>query len=201
VPDEAIKQLTAAIFESDFAKVYDPPLTIAQFDLLPEFPRHPGALAYLASKTPISQDEINNAVLYMTGVAAWLTVIPGLVFLIRRPLSRRIRQMSSLRAYIVQVTDVEAQLVMWEESGEASLTRPRELHRKLARLKLEAMDMYKQGRVEDPNLLEGFLAHVSDLRTHLDSTINAGSLDRPFVAVNEAPDGTERPVPRPVEVG
>jgi TRAP-type uncharacterized transport system substrate-binding protein len=173
VPDQAIRQLTAAVFESDFAKVYDPPLTTKQLDLLPEFPWHPGALAYVASKSPISQDMINNAVLYMTGIAAWLTVIPGLIFLVRRPLSRRLRQMSSLKDYVYQVTDVEAQVFDWEESGSESLARPLELRRKLVRLKLEAMDLYKQGRIEDPNLLEGFLAHITDLRIHLDTVIHA----------------------------
>ena len=200
VPDKAIEQLTAAIFESDFAKVFDPPLTTKQFDLLPEFPPHPGALAYVASKSPISQDEINNAVLYMTGIAAWLTVIPGLIFLIRRPLSRRIRQMGSLKDYFVQVTDVEAQVFDWEESGVVSLARPLELRRKLVRLKLEAMELYKQGRVEDPNLLEGFLAHITDLRIHLDSVINSEMRDGRLSSDAQPVADRAAVPPEPVEV-
>jgi TRAP-type uncharacterized transport system substrate-binding protein len=200
VPDQAIKQLTAAIFESDFAKVDDPPLTLKQFDLLPEFPRAPGALAYVASQTPISQDTINNAVLYLTGIAAWLTVVPGLIFLVRRPLSRRIRQMASLKDYIVQVTDVEAAVFDWEESGSTSLARPLELRRRLARLKLEAMDLYKQGRIEDPNLLEGFLAHLTDLRIHLDSLLQAAPRENGTPSVGDAMAAAANGTPSPVEV-
>lgn len=197
VPNQAIQQLTKAVFESDFAKVYDPPLTTKQFDLLPEFPWHPGALAYVAGKSPISQDMINNAVLYLTGIAAWLTVIPGLIFLVRRPLSRRLRQMASLKDYVYQVTDVEAQVFDWEESGVESLDRPLELRRKLVRLKLEAMDLYKQGRIEDPNLLEGFLAHITDLRIHLDTVIQAEARPGvlPPIAVPESPSVNHAAVP------
>jgi TRAP-type uncharacterized transport system substrate-binding protein len=201
VPDQAIKQLTAAVFESDFAKVYDPPLTLKQFDLLPEFPRDPGALAYVASQTPISQDEINNAVLYLTGVAAWFTVVPGLIFLIRRPLSRRIRQMASLKDYIVQITDVEAALFDWEESGSGSVARPLVFRRKLARLKLEAMELYKEGRIEDPNLLEGFLAHITDLRIHLDSVIQAASREGPQPDSGGTTAEEVQQVRSPAEVG
>ena len=68
-----------------------------------------------------------SARLFTTGIAAWLTVIPGLIFLVRRPLSRRIRQMGSLKGSIVQVTDVEAAVFEWEESGILSLAQPKEL--------------------------------------------------------------------------
>lgn len=200
VPEQTIQQLTAAVFESDFARVYDPPLTTKQLDLLPEFPWHPGALAYVASKAPISQDVINNTVLNMTGIAAWLTVIPGLIFLVRRPLSRRLRQMASLKDYVYQVTDVEAQVFDWEESGIQSLARPLELRRKLVQLKLEAMDLYKQGRIEDPNLLEGFLAHITDLRIHLDTVIHAEARQAGVPSITPAGSAMVNHAAEPVEM-
>jgi hypothetical protein len=75
-----------------------------------------------------------------------------------------------------------------------------ELRRKLVRLKLEAMDLYKQGRIEDPNLLEGFLAHITDLRIHLDTVIHAEARERRLTSTYQPAPPIGNHVADPVEV-
>lgn len=71
----------------------------------------------------------------------------------------------------------------------------------MVRLKREAMELYKQGRIEDPNLLEGFLAQITDLRIHLVTLIQAESREGGRSNINAVIANGVRHDPSPVEVG
>lgn len=175
VPDEAVTRLAQAVFDTDFARVYDPPLTIKQFDLISEFPRHPGAQAYLESRSPVTQDAVASIVLYLTGISAIVVCLPLFVFL--RGLMRKVRfgkRLVSVNDFLAWVSEIEAEAHAIEDGAPGGdLGAVLQLRRRLSRLKLEAMDRYRQGLIEDPEHMGNLVAHVSDARIHLNALIAA----------------------------
>jgi TRAP-type uncharacterized transport system substrate-binding protein len=172
VPDAAVVALAHAVFDSDFAKAYEPALTTKQFDLLPEYPRHPGTQAFLASKEPIKQEDFGSLLQLLLGAGA-LACFPPAYFILRDAL-RRFRAVGrgkSLRLYIAAVSDLEAQAIALDESSPRSRGGFLALRRQLNQLKLEAMDAYDRNLIDDANLMPSFLAHVADLRSHLNAVL------------------------------
>ena len=171
VPNEAVTVLVRAAFESDFAKAYDPPLTLEQFNLLAEFPRHPGAQAYVDSTSPLTQEVLQNLSQYIGLIGAIACIPPCIIMM--RPYLRRLRRgvVRSVRYYLVQVSELEARAFAITETSTAAQEALLEIRHHLNMLKLEAMESYHHDRLDDMDLMESFLAHVSDLRSHLNGVI------------------------------
>lgn len=174
-PDEAVFRVARAAFESNFARAYDPPLTAKQFDLISEFPRHPGATEYAESQKPVTQDAITNIILYLTGISALVVCLPLFVFI--RGLMKKFRfgeRLVSVNDYLALASQIESDAQDIEEGG---IEGPREretllqLRCRLSELKLDAMDRFQQGLLFDPEHLDNLLAHVSDTRMHLNALI------------------------------
>jgi hypothetical protein len=190
VPDDAIKALTKTLIESDFAKAYDPPLTVKQFDLLPEFPRHPGVTAFIAEHEPLTHESMSMVLEYIIAAGA-LACFPPAFFIMRDSMRKR-RQTGgrSVREYIVAVSDLEAEAFALDESKAWSHDTVLDVRRRLNRLKLEAMEAYKRDQLDDVDLIDGFLAHVGDLRAHLNALLqtshpvgNGAATHEPALAV------------------
>lgn len=203
-PDQAVAALARTVLETDFARFYDPPLTVRQFDLLPEFPRHPGALAYVAGREPLKLENLG----YLIQI-----IIAGLVVVVALPLyfvvrdvagrARNLRHPRSLREYIAAVSNLEAQAFALDESLPRSRGAFLTLRRHLNQLKLEAMDAYKSGTVADTDLMPAFLADVADLRQHLNAVlVQGGSAPSEFATQHVAPVAPPEPagdrLPSPV---
>ena len=177
VPDEAVTRLAAAVFESDFARAYDPPLTLKQFDLISEFPRHPGAQEYFESRSPVTQDSLATLVVYITGISAVIVCLPVFVFVPN--LVRKMRlgdKLVSVNDYLAWVSEIEAKAQSLEEefpTPAGMLKAELDLRHKLSQLKLDAMERYRSGLLADPDHMENLLAHISDTRIHLNSLIQA----------------------------
>ena len=197
VPDEAVAVLTRAAFESDFAKAYDPPMTLEQFNFLPEFPRHPGVQAFLDDKLPISQ-EVLQALSQYIGLIGAIACIPPCIIMLH-PYLRRLRRgiVRSVRYYLAQVSKLEARAFALDETTPEARATLLDIRRHLNRLKLEAMDAYHQDRLDDVDLMASFLAHVNDLRSHLNGVIAESSLDagpKPDCAPPDRPEPSETKV-------
>lgn len=171
VPAEAIAQLARAVFEGDFAKAYDPPLTLDQFNLLAEFPRHPGAQAFVNSTLPITQETLQNLSQYIGLIGAIACIPPCIIMM--RPYLRRLRRdpFRSVHDYLLQVSLLEARIFAIDSSGSDAHAILHDLRNQLNHLKREAMDLYHQERLDDADLIDTFLAQVGDLRSHLNACI------------------------------
>jgi TRAP-type uncharacterized transport system substrate-binding protein len=170
VPDDAITALTRAVFDSDFAKAYEPALTPAQFDLLPEFPRHAGAQAYVSSHLPITHETFER-LFQAVGVAGAVACIPPCIIMMQ-PFLRRRRQRAngrSVRDYIAAVSDLEAEAFLLDDPHPRSHGTLIDIRRRLSHLKLEAMDAYKRDLLDDGDLMDSLLAHIADLSNHLNA--------------------------------
>jgi hypothetical protein len=178
VPDGAVMELARTVLESDFAKAYDPPLSIQQLDLLPEFPRHPGVLAFASQHKPIEQQDIGMVLQLIIGAGA-LALFPPAFFIMRDAFRRfrRLGQSTSIRDYVAAVTDLEAQAFALDESLPRSRGAFLELRRRLNRVKLEAMDAYTHDAADDTELMPSLLAQVADLRNHLNTMLEPGRGD------------------------
>lgn len=170
VPEDAVVAMLGAVFESGFARVFEPGLDMkTQLDLEPEFPRHPGVNVYRYGRIPISQETIQQLT---KGAPALTALIPGFFFL-RRSVSRyRHRdRVHSLRDYMVEVTTIESTVRDWEMGPSLSTDDVMRMRNRLSELKGEALDRYAQGILLREELMPSFLAHVTDVRNYLSAML------------------------------
>ena len=105
IPDSVVQKLLAAILETSFSHLYEPPLDITQLSVLPEFPQHPGVTAYVNSKQPVTLEGISTA---SKLIALVTSAIPITLLILRAFGQWRIRdRVFNVNAYMGDLTDIE----------------------------------------------------------------------------------------------
>jgi TRAP-type uncharacterized transport system substrate-binding protein len=169
VPDDEVVAMLKATLDGGYARVYDPHLDAKQLDLEPEYPWHPGTEAYLAEKTPVTQEQI--AGLSKLGPALG-ALLPGLLLLRRSVRRWRMRrQVHSLRDYLVEVNLIERSVRSLEEAPSLNLGEVLRNRRRLSELKSNALEDYTKGLLLHEDLMGSFLSQVTDLRNYVNALL------------------------------
>ena len=166
VPSDAIQRLLDVLSSDEFARAADlPPLTHEALTP-PELPLHDGAVEWLhrndAFLTPAVIDNIES-------LRSFLVSLVVALFLGWRWL--RTRQQRGFDAYLDRVTGLERQILALELAAQLDLPRLLRIQRQLGALKNEALEGYGHGKIGSADLLNSFLAHVTDVRAYLNALI------------------------------
>ena len=166
VPDSVIQKLLAAVLETSFSHLYDPPLDIGQLSLVPEFPQHPGVEAYITSRQPVTLEGLTTA---SKLIAVVTSAIPITLVLLRALTQWRQRdQISSLRHLIAEVSLIErdARKLEWEPDSQIEATSA--LRTQLVRLRTTAMHRSSANQLQNLELLPAFLHYVAETQDVLE---------------------------------
>ncbi|MCA9607395.1 MAG: hypothetical protein KC619_17435 [Myxococcales bacterium] len=132
----------------------------------PEIPLHHGAEQWLRRNDPLVTPELIDNVESMRSFLVSLFVA---LFLGWR--WWRARQLLGFEKYLHQVTDLEREVLKLELEADLDLIRLLQIQRRLGQLKNEALEGYGAGRIASADLLNGFLAHVTDVRSYLNALV------------------------------
>ena len=165
VPAGAIERLLQVLFESDFALHAElPTLDPADIVAVRQFPLHPGAIKYLHRNDPLlANDLIDRA----ENLRSFLVSAGLATFLLWRWRSRR--RLIGFETYIDSATELELEALDLERHGTLDSSRLLALRRRLSELKSEALEKHAEGVLKGEDQMAGFLLHVADVRSYLES--------------------------------
>ena len=166
VPDEAIKRLLEAVYETEFAEIARPPLDPSMLEIPPEFPRHPGSIRFQQRNRPLI---VGDDLEVLEKTLSLVFAVIGALFVAWQWARRRYRRLRELgfEAYLLKVTAVEQAALGLELASKLELAPLLELQANLGRLKAEALGRFTQGELEGEGLMSGFLTHANDARDYL----------------------------------
>jgi TRAP-type uncharacterized transport system substrate-binding protein len=163
---EAIRRLLDAIGSEELARITD----LSPFDrealATPELPLHPAAQEWLRRNDALLTPEIIDNVESMRSFLVSLVVA---LFLLWRWI--RARQQRGFDAYLNEVTKLEREILHLESQADLDLHRLVVIQRALGEIKNRALVGYGEGQISSADLLNSFLAHVTDVRTNLNALI------------------------------
>jgi hypothetical protein len=165
VPSGVVEKLLAAILETSFSHIYEPPLDISQLSIVPEFPQHAGVAAYVSSKQPVTAEALSTAskVIALVGSA-----IPVSLLFLRSFRGWRIRhRIFNLSAFIGDLNEIEQQARDLNGKADDREHIGRLLARVL-RLRASALDKSSKGELRGVELLPAFLAYAEQVTRLLD---------------------------------
>jgi hypothetical protein len=165
VPSSTIHRLLRALTEGAYHE-YHKDLTVATTSA--EFPLHPGALAYSASRRPVSFDDaLENGTNALSVLGAFFAGSFALWSFLRG-----FRTVSP-QHYLQQIDRIE-RLVRGVESEDTAPTAPIDLlvflEARLAQLKQTVVDDYSRGRLTNDDALVSILTLIADTRNLLIQT-------------------------------
>jgi TRAP-type uncharacterized transport system substrate-binding protein len=166
VPARAVSRLLEAIFSSEFAQYYRPPLDPSLLDLAPEYPWHAGTEEYREYHKPILAGEVVDLLEKTTSLAG---AVAGAIFFLWQWLRQYYRRKRELgfESYMVKVAAIEQKALDLELGAMLDLKELLRLQVELSRLKNEALSRFAEGKLEGEELISGFVAHVNDARNYL----------------------------------
>ncbi len=163
IPDSVVQKLLAAILETSFSHLYEPPLDINQLSVLPEFAQHPGVAAYIASKQPVTLEGLSTA---SKLIALVTSAIPITLIILRAVSQWRIRdRVFNVNAYMGDLTEIEQEA---RELEPGSTERVHRLLSRVVRLRASALQKSSTGELKGGELLPAFLAYATDVTRYLD---------------------------------
>ncbi len=136
--------------------------TLAQ----PEWQLHEGALEWQQRNDPLITPAIIDSV---ESLRSFLVSLVVALFLGWR--WWRARQQLGFEQYLHQVTELEREVLALELAADLDLPRLLQIQRRLGALKNEALEGYGGGRIGSADLLNSFLAHVTDVRSYLNALV------------------------------
>ena len=166
VPQQAIEQLNAVIYNSAFSALTDPPLSVSLLSSAAEYPLHLGAATYLRKRTPI----ITESVIEMTEqVLAILGAVFGVVLFVWQTLLflRRRRRDQQFLSCIERVGDIEQQAIQYERNDQMDVNHLVALQEELNEIKKDMISRFQNGDIDGADTLSGFLMHVNDANENL----------------------------------
>ena len=163
---EAVERVLDTVFTSRFAQVAHPPLDPKLLELPLEWPLHEGTVAYLGRNKPIIAEQAIDLLEKEVSIAGG--VLGGIFFLWQwlRHRHRRRRDLG-FEHYLLRVLAVERQAQELESSAVIDLGTLLRLQQDLTQLKCEALEKFAEGELGGAELMSGFLAQVSDVRSDL----------------------------------
>ena len=167
---DVVKRMLALVLSPDVSHLVEPQLTVKLLESEYEFPRHPGADAYLASLKPLTIDSaVSNyqrmAEIWGIVVAAWLALSSGWKWWKDRQ-DRTIRH--SVGEFMGQVLEVEASL-----NKPLAAEDRQGLDLRLTEIKKQAIELHLEGRLDGADALHSLLVALADTRAHLRASAGA----------------------------
>jgi TRAP-type uncharacterized transport system substrate-binding protein len=163
-----VSRVLAAIFQTRFAKIIQPPLDVHRLEEVPEIPWHPGSVEYLDLSKPVLTNEFLSKLVDLFSIAG--PILGGVLFLWQYARRRtRFRNERSFEAYIAKVNAVEEAALEHARNDHGPLDEA-ELERlwsALSQLKTQALGRFARGEITGEAMLTSFLTHVNDTRAHL----------------------------------
>lgn len=164
---EAIRRLLEIIASDRFARASDiAPLHHDADFAAPELTLHPSTVEWLHRNDPlISSDAIES----VENMRSFIVSLIVALFLGWRWF--RARQQRGFDAYLDRVTELEREVTALELRADLDLPALLRIRRELNVIKTEALEGYGGGKIGSADLLNSFLAHVTDVRAHLGALI------------------------------
>ena len=163
--DNAVRLLLEILFESNYTRRANlPRLEPGDIEAVREFPLHPGTVQYLHRNEPLVTGEVIESV---ENLRSFLVSAALAGFLVWRWQVRR--RMIGFETYIDGVTEIELEALDLERSGMVDAADLLRLRRLLTELKTEALEKHAEGVLKGEEQMISFLAHVTDVRSYLES--------------------------------
>jgi hypothetical protein len=132
----------------------------------PEFPLHPGTIAWQHRDDPWLTSEDMQGIESLRSFAVSL-VLAGI--LLWRFL--RARRLHGLDRYLAEIARIDREALAIEEAPALDLPKMIALRTELGKTKNDALSAYQKGEIHSEELLSSFLVHCADVRQHLDRLI------------------------------
>ncbi len=166
VPNEAVERLADAVYNSAFAALSEPPLTVSLLQIAPEFPLHAGSADYLRNKTPIITENVVSITEQLLAILG--TVLGGVVFVWQAvAFTRRRRRDRQFLSCIERVGEIEHQAMQYECDDGMDFDDLVRLQQELNQIKADMIQQFQSGDIEGADTLSGFLMHVNDANENL----------------------------------
>ena len=163
---EAVERVIEAVYESSFATVSDPVLSVKLLQNSAEYELHEGAASYLQKKTPIITEqavELTEQLLAILG-----TVCGGLLFVWQALLfTRRRRRDRQFLACIERVGQIEQRTLEYESDKAMGVDTLIGLQGELSEIKSDMVRQFQSGDIDGADTLSSFLMHVNDANENL----------------------------------
>lgn len=166
VDDEAIRRLLEVVASEELARAAELSPIGAEQLAAPELPLHDGARAWLSRNDPLITPEVIDNVESLRSFL--VSAVIALILLWRW---WRARQMKGFDLYLQGVTKLEREVLKLELEADLDLPRLLTIQRRLGELKNEALEGYAEGKIASADLLNSFLAHVTDVRAYLNALV------------------------------
>lgn len=164
-PDSTVRLLLEILFESDFARRTNlPRLNPGDMESARELPLHAGTVQYLNRNDPLITGEIIESVENLRSFLVSAAVAGFLLW--RWQVQRR---MIGFETYLDGVTEIELEALDLERAGTVDVPQLLRLRRRLTELKSEALEKHAEGVLKGEEQMISFLAHVTDVRSYLES--------------------------------
>ncbi len=184
VAPEAIQRLLEVIYDGDYArrvglKSLDPSI-LQRFR---QYPLHAGTEQYLRRNDPVINGDLIESAENLRSFLVSLA-IAGVLFWRWRARRRLI----GFETYLDRASEIEAEALRWEEQPQGDPVELQKLRRRLSEIKGDALERHAEGTLSGEEHLISFLAHVSDVRSYLDSLYADASRKASFSLVrNDLP--------------
>lgn len=166
-PEDVVRRLLESIASDDFgARAHLPRGELVTLLAQPELELHAGTVEWMHRNDPLLTPEL------MEGIESFRSFLVSLVVaaILAFRWWRRSR-VSGLDRYFTEVSRIDREALQLERDSRLDLARMVALRTRLGEVKTRALEAFARGQVHSEELLSSFLAHVSDVRSHLNAMI------------------------------
>jgi TRAP transporter TAXI family solute receptor len=162
----AVRRLLESLESEHFLRQANLPRPPLELFAQPEFPLHPGTVAWQHRDDPLLTSEDVQGIESLRSFMVSLIVASVLVW---RWL--RARRLHGLDRYLAEVARIDREALSIEEAPRLDLPKMLGLRSALGKVKNDALSAYQKGEIASDELLSSFLVHCADVRQHLDRLI------------------------------
>ncbi|MGF1573505.1 MAG: TAXI family TRAP transporter solute-binding subunit [Sumerlaeia bacterium] len=165
VDAQEIFRLLQVVFDHEFArKAKIPNLREDHLETYSPYSLHAGARLYLNRNEPFLRSDFIEGI---ENARSFLFSLVVALFLLRTWIVQQ--RSHSFEPFLEQITKIERELLESETEGQLTITRLKELRKELSLVKSDVVDRYVEGKLKGTEMMNGFLAHVNDVRDYLHS--------------------------------
>lgn len=165
-PDEVVRRILESIETEDFARMARIPHADERLFGRPEMPLHAGTVEWLHRNDPVLTSEGIQGVESLRSFLVSLIVAGVLAYRWWRR-----KKLHGLDAFIAEVSTIDREALVLEREARLDLAKLLALRARLGEAKTRALEAFQRGAIHSEELLSSFLAHVSDVRSHLNAMI------------------------------
>jgi TRAP transporter TAXI family solute receptor len=165
-PTDAIRHLLESLESERFLRRARLPRPPAELFEQPEFPLHPGTIAWQHRDDPWLTSEDMQGIESLRSFAVSLILASVLLWRFLRA-----RRLHGLDRYLADIARIDREALAIEEAPALDLPKMISLRTQLGKTKNDALSAYQKGEIHSEELLSSFLVHCADVRQHLDRLI------------------------------